>query len=171
MVVSQLKNHLMSEMEYRVDLIEVLETGIFKTEHVFHAKASILGNMSLKGNKMEGHFRGADGSEMSIKKTNFWKSAYELRIGEELIAIAQKRKIFSPTYVIQKRGNLYGLTPGGNKSRSWRLLNNNKQELCEFQPRGVFKKGAKIFIKADIPIEIMVLSYTLVILRWQERSA
>lgn len=161
----------MSDQEIRADLIEVLESGIIKTEHVFQSRQGILGIMNLKAGKSSGIYKAADGTEMSIKKTSFWKSNYEWRDGETLVGGAQPRKALSPTFFIMYQGNSVVLSPGGNKARSWRVKNSFNQELCEIQPRGVFKRGARLLIKAEIPIGLLVFCYCLVSIRWQERSA
>lgn len=159
----------MSDLEIKADIIEVLETGIFKTEHVFQSRDSILGIMSLKAGKSGGIYIAADGTEMSLRKTSFWKSNYEWRDGEILVGGAMPRKALSPTFIIKFQGNSVMLSPGGNKARSWRVKNSFNQELCEIQPRGVFKRGARLLIRAEIPIGLLVFCYCLVIIRWQER--
>ncbi len=62
----------MSDLEIKADIIEVLESENFKTEHVFQSREGILGIMSLKAGKSDGIYKAADGTEMLLKKTSFW---------------------------------------------------------------------------------------------------
>ncbi|MFV1948667.1 MAG: hypothetical protein ACC633_01900 [Anaerolineales bacterium] len=161
----------MSDLEIKADIIEVLESGIFKTEYVFQSREGILGIMSLKAGKSDGIYKAADGTEMLLKKTSFWKSNYEWRDGETLVGGAMPRKALRPTFIIKFQGNSVVLSPGGNKARSWRVRNSSNQEPCEIQPRGVFKRGARLLIRAEIPIGLLVFCYCLVSIRWQERTS
>jgi hypothetical protein len=161
----------MIDREFKADLIEVLETGAFKTEHVFQTDEGILGSLSLNVGKTEGAFQAVDEKELTFKKTSPWKSNYEWRDGSSLIGSAVPRKALSRAFLIDFQGTGYGLIPGGTKMRSWRVINSSDQELCEILPRGAFKRGARIRIKAEIPIGLLIFSYCLVNKRWQEQSS
>ncbi len=53
MAVNLPKRSVMSDLEIRADLIQVLESGIIKTEHVFHAADGVLGILNLKTGKCD----------------------------------------------------------------------------------------------------------------------
>jgi hypothetical protein len=156
---------------YTADVIEVREKGTFKTEHFFRTPMEELGILSLKASRAEGEFIGNDGLKYSLKKTSFWKSTYEWRLGTQLIATAQKKGTLGRAFLINYENNLYGLFPGGSKLKSWLLKNAQEIIMSEFQPRGAFKRGAYIKIKTQIPLPLLVFVYCLVSRRWQEESS
>ena len=171
MAVNLPERSVMSDLEIRADLIQVLESGIIKTEHVFHAADGVLGILNLKTGKSEGLFTTPGGQEHIFKKISAWKSIYEWKDGSSLVASAKPPKALSRAFVIDFEGTGFGLFPGGSKLRSWKVKNTSNQEICEIQPRGAFKRGALIKIRADIPVGLLVFSYCLVSKRWQEQSS
>jgi len=158
--------------ELKVDVIEVTVTGTFKTAHVFNAELGILGVLTLKSGKGEGSFVGADDSLLAFNKTSIWKSNYELLQGNEVIASASppKKKI-TRAFNLDFEGEIYTLSPGGSKRRSWTIKSSPGQAICEFLPRGALKRGALIWIQSEIPLALLVFGYCLVLKRWQEESA
>ena len=161
----------MSDLEIKADVIEVVESGVFKTKHVFNSASGSLGILEMKTGRSEGLFTATDGKEYTFKKTSAWKSNYELKEGSYLTAAAMSLKALSRAFKIDFQGMGYGLLPGGSKMRSWKVRNTSNQELCEIQPRGAFKAGARILIRADIPVNLMVFCYCLVSKRWKEQSS
>jgi hypothetical protein len=171
MVLVKLEKSGMNDQEIKTDLIEVKESGAIKTEHVFQFGEGALGVLRLKPGKSEGVFTASDGSDYQFKKTSLLKSHYELKKGATALARAMPRGKLSRVFLVDFQGTAYGLFPGGSKLRSWKVKNANSQELCEILPRGAFKRGALLRIRSEIPIELLVFCYCLVIKRWQEQSS
>ncbi|MCJ7732980.1 MAG: hypothetical protein MUP11_00395 [Anaerolineales bacterium] len=161
----------MNNEELKADVIEVGVSGTFKTEHVFATSAGILGILTLNAGISEGDFQGADGSSLVIKRTSFWKSNYELRDGNSVIATAVPLGKLRRGLILNMEGEPLGLYPGGSKLRSWRIKDALDQVLCEILPRGAFKRGAYLRINAQIPLRWLVFGYCLVTKRWQEESS
>jgi hypothetical protein len=160
----------MDQAELKADLIEVTVSGTFKTEHVFNTQGGILGTLTVRGSKREGKFLGADESALDFKKPSIWKDRYELLEGNSTIGKAHPPKKLKRTYQIDFTGEIYQLARGGSKLRSWTLTNTRGQGICEVLPRGGLKRGAFIKIGSDIPLNLLVFVYCLVIKRWQEES-
>ena len=161
----------MDLLELKADVIEVTVSGTFKTEHVFNTPEGILGALTIKGSKGEGSFIGADEVVLDFKKPSIWKSQYEFQEGTVVIGKAHPPKKLKRALEIDFEGEIYHLTPGGSKMRSWTLQNIQAQGICELLPRGGLKRGAYIKIGAEIPLKLLVFVYCLVIKRWQEESA
>lgn len=159
------------QAELKADVIEVTVSGTFKTEHVFNTPEGILGALVIKGSKGEGRFVGADDAALEFKKPSVWKSQYELQEGNATIAKAHPPKKLKRAFEIDFEGEIYHLSPGGSKMRSWTLRNVQGQGICEILPRGGLKRGAYIKIGAEIPLKLLVFVYCLVVRRWQEESA
>lgn len=157
--------------ELKADVIEVTVSGTFKTQHIFNTQEGILGALTLKGSKGEGSFIGADEVGLDFKKPSVWKSQYELKEGSIVIGKAHPPKKLKRAFEIDFEEEIYHLTPGGSKMRSWTLKNIQAQGICEVLPRGGLKRGAYIKIGAEIPLKLLVFVYCLVIKRWQEESA
>jgi hypothetical protein len=171
MDLARLEKRKMNDQEIRADLIEVRESGAFKTEHVFLFGGGTLGVLTLKAGKSEGSFSANDGLCYQYKKTSFWKSHYEWKQGERTLAKANSKGKLSRAFYIDYQGTYYGLFPGGSKLRSWKVKTASGRDLCEILPRGAFKRGAFLKILAEIPIELLVFCYCLVTRRWQEQSS
>jgi hypothetical protein len=161
----------MNDQEVRADLIEVIESGVLKTEHVFQYGGGILGVLNLKAGRTEGIFKTEDNKEYVFKKTSFWKSFYEWKDYTIVVASAKPARKFSRAFLIEFQGATYGLFPGGSKLRSWKVKNISSQALCEIYPRGAFKRGARVKISAEIPTGLLAFCYCLVTKRWQEQSS
>lgn len=160
----------MSNGVIAVDVVEVVETGFLKTEHVFRTFSEILGAFTLNAGKSSGSYAGSDGSSLRFIKTNFWRSHYDFQQDGAVLGSAAPRGKLSRAFLIQFEEEIYGLFPGG-KLRSWVIKNNHDQVLCEFRPRGVFKRGAIITILSPMSFNLLLFSYCLVNKRWQEQSS
>jgi hypothetical protein len=161
----------MNSGEVAVDAFEVIETGVFKTEHVFQSSTQVFGLLILKAGKSAGTFTGADESTLDFSKTSFWKSHYELRQGSAVLGSAAPRGKLRRAFLISFDDEIFGLFPGGSKLRSWKIKNYQDQVLCEIHPRGALKRGAILKIFSPVPFNLLVFSYCLVIKRWQEQSS
>jgi hypothetical protein len=161
----------MDLVELKTDVIEVTVSGTFKTEHVFNTPEGILGALTIKGSKGEGRFIGADEVPLDFKRPSVWKNQYELQDGTAVIGKAHPPKKLKRAFEIDFEGEIYHLTPGGSKMRSWTLKNIQGQGICEVLPRGGLKRGAYIKIGAEIPLKLLVFVYCLVLKRWREESA
>ena len=165
------ENKLTEQAELNADVIEITVSGTFKTEHVFNTPEGVLGTLKIKGSKGEGNFIGADEVVLEFKKPSVWKNQYEFYEGTSVIGKAHPPKKLKRAFEIDFEEEIYHLTPGGSKMRSWTLKNNQGQGICEVLPRGGLKRGAYIKIGAEIPLKLLVFVYCLVIKRWQEESA
>jgi hypothetical protein len=160
----------MSDGEVAADVIEVIETGIFKTEHVFQSPTQVFGSLVLKAGKSSGTFTGADEGILEFLKHGFWKARYELRKGSAVLGSTAPRGKLNRDLLISFGGEDYGLFQGGKKIRSWRIIKEDRV-LCEISPRGAFKKGAILQIFSPVPFNLLLFSYCLVSKRWQEQSS
>lgn len=161
----------MEQAELKTDLIEITVKGTFKTDHVFNTEEGILGALTIKGSKGEGSFIGADNVLLEFKRPSIWKNQYELQEGPAIIGKAHPPKKLKRAFEIDLEGEIFNLSPGGSKMRSWTLKNMQGLGICEILPRGGLKRGAYIKIGAEIPLKLLVFSYCLVTKRWQEESA
>ena len=161
----------MIDQELKADLIEVIETGTFRTEHTFQFGRGVLGVLKFNSGRSEGEFIASDGTEYQFKKTTFWKSNYVWKKGESILASAAPRGKLTRAFIIDFQGSTYGLFPGGSKPRSWKVKNISEKDLCEIMPRGAFKRGAHLWIRDEIPIDLLIFCYSLVSRCWQEQSS
>ena len=160
----------MSNGVIAADIIEVVETGFIKTEHVFKTLNEIYGVFTLNAGKSSGSYAGSNGLSLRFTKTNFWRSHYDFQQDGAVLGSAAPRGKLSRSFLISFEEELFGLFRGG-KLRSWVIKNNLDQVLCEFRPRGVFKRGAIITILSPLPFNLLLFSYCLVSKRWQEQSS
>lgn len=152
-------------------LIEVTVSGTFKTEHVFESSGGNLGSLVIKGGKGEGVFTGSEGLVLEFKKPSAWKNQYQIHESNNLIASVQLPKKIRKAFEIEFDGQVFELSPGGSKNRSWTLKNDQGAGVCEILPRGGLKRGAKCEVVNQIPLRLMVLVYYLVEKRWKEEAA
>ena len=159
-----------SQLMVNPGLIEVSVSGTFKTEHILNSSGDNLGSVVIKGGKGEGVFTGGENLVLMFKKPSAWKNLYELQDGEAAVGKAQPPKKLSQAFDIELEDQVYHLTPGGKKGRSWTLRDGQGSEICEILPRGGLKRGAKIQVEAQISLKLLVFVYCLVVRRWQEES-
>lgn len=160
-----------SRKEISADVIEVNVSGGFKTRHDFWVAGGKLGTLQLNAGKSEGIFQGGDGSILTFKKTSFWKSSYQFEENGQITDTAKSYKAFSRALLINSGQKQYTLKPGGEKLRSWQILDGDGRAVCEIRPRGAFKRGAFFRVYAPLEIRFVVFSYCLASRRWQEESS
>jgi hypothetical protein len=161
----------MNDESFSADLITVIESGVFKTEHIFATQSDVLGVLTLNARKTKGTFTGSGDLPLIFEKISFWKNQYELKQEGAVLASAAPRGGLSRIFIIIFEGKPYALIPGKGLSRSWMLKNSQDQFLCEFKPRGMFKRGSMLRILNQIPSSLLVFTYCLVSKKWQEQSA
>jgi len=152
------------------DSIEISVSGTFKTKHTFNSPEGSLGSLVIKGSKGEGVYSGAKGQVIEFKKPSAWKNIYELHEGKNKIASAHPPKKLKPDFDVEFNGQVYQLSPGGRKGRSWTLENDQGNAVCEVSPRGGLKRGAAIEITTPLSIRLLVFTYSLVAKKWQEEA-
>lgn len=157
--------------EIRADAVVTAVSGTFTTEHVFQTQDGILGVLELKASKGKGSFQAADGSIYSFDNAAFLKPNYELKLDGKVVARAEKRTKFGRQLIVHADNTSYLLLPGGGKLRSWGLWDRSERKICEVQPKGAFKRGARILIGQEITVPVLVFVYCLVQRRWQEESS
>jgi len=158
----------MNDSVIAADVVEVVETGFIKTEHVFRTTNEILGVLTFNAGKTRGSYAGSDGTLLRFKRTNFWKSNYDLEQDGAVLSSAAPSGKLSRAFVFGFEGNVYGFFPGGRKFRHWVVKNEIEEVLCEIGPRGAFKRGALIRFFYPVPIVLVVFVFCLVSKRWQE---
>ena len=156
--------------EIRADLVVTSVSGTFTTEHLFQASAGILGVMKLRTSKSKGSFQAADGTIFEFENTAFLKPNYELKLDDEVLVRSEKRSALGRGLKVHEGGVTYVLRPGGSRMRSWGLWDEDELPVCELQPKGAFSRGAKIIIRQEVSVPLLVFVYCLVIKRWQEES-
>jgi len=161
----------MNKESLSADIVEVVERGLFKTEHIFGASAEIVGLLNLNAGKSKGKYTGSDGRDFDFERTSFWKSHYQFSEGGVALGNAASQGVLKRGLVVVFENENYFLLPGGSRIRSWRLMGSQEQILSEYKPRGAFKRGAQIRIFNPLPYALLVFGYCLVSKRWQEQSS
>ncbi|MCJ7715002.1 MAG: hypothetical protein MUO54_00585 [Anaerolineales bacterium] len=160
----------MNNESIAADVIAVIESGLFKTEHIFGTNTDLLGILIMNAVKTKGTFTGTEDFSLDFEKIHFWKNLYELKQGGAVIASAAPRGPLSRFFTLGLGNESYALFPGKGLSRTWTLKDSRDQILCEIKPRGVFKRGALFRILNQLPITLLVFSYCLVSKSWQDQS-
>ena len=153
------------------DIVEVIERGFFKTEHIFGVSDEILGLLNLNAGKTKGKYTSSDGKHFDFERINFWKSQYQFSESGVALGNAAAQGFFKRSLAVVFENENYFLVPGGSPIRSWRLVDSREQILAKYKPRGAFKRGAQIRIINPLPYALLVFGYCLVSKRWQEQSS
>jgi hypothetical protein len=72
---------------------------------------------------------------------------------------------------VQFDGRDYWLEPEGILKQGWLLLDAERRILIEIQPRGVFKQGAYLMLRAPVELDLVAFAYYLVHMRRQEDAS
>jgi hypothetical protein len=161
----------MAQPVYAIDRIQVDVSGIFTTHHRFLTGAGELGEFTITTLSKKDVFRATGGDELWAVRTSWWRGEYELRRGGAALALAQTRGFFRSEIALQFGARRYTLERLGFFNRGWRLVDEGRMALLEVYPQGVFKRGAFLEILGEIDAALLVFSYYLVYVRWQEETA
>jgi hypothetical protein len=161
----------MTEAEWSADWIEVAVAGFFTTRHTLGSAAGTLGLLTVPGFQRSSTFQGADGQELTMRQASFWKQEYELRAGDELLGRAWPAGFLRRDLVVQFQDQEYALQPAGFWTRAWRLVDPQGAALLQIEPRGVFKRGARLQVLAEVELALLVWAYYLVHKRWEAEAA
>lgn len=153
------------------DTIKVTVSGVFNTRHYLEMETGALGELTCFAFRPSGVFRAADGRELTVRRTNWWRRWYELQEGETVLGSAHPRGVFRREIVVQFTGQEYVLEPAGFWNRCWRLTNDEGTKLLDICPRGLFRRGAHLTILDTVDVALLVFTYYLVHARWQEEAA
>jgi hypothetical protein len=183
------------------DEIEAIVSGVFTTHHVLRAPAGILGELTLPAARMRGVFRGADGRELVIERTSWWRGTYELREDGTVLGTARPRGFFRREFILVLGSDPLGDEPPGGESldneslgneplgskllvtepytlraagfwgRIWHLIDRAGEMVVEVRPRGPFRRGATLRIFKPVDVGLLAFAYRLVTARWQEQTA
>jgi hypothetical protein len=154
-----------------MDAAEVIVSGFFTTHHCVQTATEILGELTLPAFSKQGAFYAADGRELVVQRTNWWRGWHEMREGGIVVGTARAESFWRRTTGIGFRGAMYELQPADFWSRGWRLLDETGATVVEIRPRGVFRRGAYLTVMKPVTVDLLVFSYYLVNVRWQEQTA
>ena len=161
----------MNKGSLTADTVQVIERGLFKSEHIFGSSTDLLGMLTLNASKSRGNYTGSDGRNFDFEKTSPWKSHFQFSERGVTLGNAESRGILKRGLVLVFENENYALLPGGSRFRSWVLRDSQELILCECRPRGAFKRGAQIRIINPLPFALLVFTYCLVTKRWQEQPS
>jgi hypothetical protein len=160
----------MKRQTWLADEVEVVVSGVLKTHHVLQTASGPLGELISPAFKPGAAFRGVDGRELVVLRTSWWRGTYELRDGGSVVGSARPVGLFRRENSVQFRGGNYRLRAAGLWGRTWHLLDDVGAMVLEVRSRGVFRRGATLRILMPLEIGLLVFTYHLVCVRWQEQS-
>jgi len=161
----------MSQEAWLADLVEVTVSGFFTTHHVMQAAGGILAEMTMTGLGNRAAVRTAEGRELAIERTNWWRGVYELRKDKLVVGEARPLGILRRKNAIRFGGRDFGLRAGDFWNRSWTLSDDAGQMLVKIRPRGTFRRGAVLQILRPVDVDLLALTYHQVNVRWREQTA
>ena len=160
----------MGQETYLTNEIEILVEGFFTSHHYLTTPAGELGEVTARSGSAT--FTAADSREFEIQRTSFWRGWYELRQNGIVIGGAVPEGFWRRTFQLGYRGlEGYVLEPTSVWNRSWRLVDPSGTALLDLEPRGVFKRGARVAVLGEVDLELLAFTYYLVNVRWQEQHA
>ena len=161
----------MRRATWLADRVEVAVAGGFTTHHVLHTDAGALGELTVPALRKRAAFHAADGRELLIEQTSWWRGTYELREAGAVLGTARPLGIFRRENIVRFGERDYRLGAAGFWGRIWYLADDAGQMLVEVHPRGVFRRGAIMRILSPVDVDLLVFTYHLVNTRWQEQTA
>jgi hypothetical protein len=171
----------MRQETWLADQVDVSVSGVFTTHHVLRAPAGILGELTLPAFRMRGVFRAADGRELVMERTSWWRGTYEMREDGIVLGMARPRGFFRREFILvlgdEPLGHEslvaepYTLRAAGFWGRIWHLIDGAGETVVEVRPRGPFRRGATLRIFKPVDVGLLAFAYRLVRARWQEQTA
>ena len=154
-----------------IGTIEVDVTGFFTTHHYLRAEWGEIGELTLSAFGQAATYEALDGRKVTMQKSHWLGSAYEMVEGSVVRGRADRPGLFRTDIAVQFDGLDYMLEPEGLLKQGWFLLDAERHILMEIQPRGVFKQGAYLSLRAAIELDLVAFAYYLVHMRKQEDAA
>ena len=150
--------------------IEVDVWGFFTTHHRLQTETGVLGELVLSSFS-GGVFHFVDGRDLVVERTSWWRGWHELRENGVVLGTARPQDFWQRTTSVGFRGKMHQLKPVGFWSRGWTLTDEARTALVEVQPRGCLRWGAYLTIMGPVHTGLLVFTYYLVNVRWQEQAA
>ena len=154
-----------------IGTIEVDVTGFFTTHHYLQAEWGDLGELTFRAFNQAATYEALDGRKVIMQKSHWLGSAYEMVDGDVVRGRADRPGLLRTDIAVQFDGQDFVLEPEGLLKQGWFLLDAERHILVEIQPRGVFKQGADLSIRAAIELDLVAFAYYLVHMRKQEDAA
>ena len=154
-----------------IGTIEVDVTGFFTTHHYLQAEWGDLGELTFRAFNQGATYEALDGRKVTMQKSHWLGSAYEMVDGGVVRGRADRPGLLRTDIAVQFEGQDYVLEPEGLLKQGWFLLDAERHILMEIQPRGVFKQGAYLSVRAAIELDLVAFAYYLVHMRKQEDAA
>lgn len=165
------KGDAMTQEIWETDTLEVIVSGLFTTHHRIETPSGALGELTLPAFGWRGTFRAADGQEWVMERTRWWRGWHELRENGIVLGTARPQGFWQRKMDIGFRGLPYMLVPADIWSRRWCLMDGAGVIRLEIQPRGAFRRGARLSVRGQVDLALLVFAYYLVNARWQEQAA
>jgi hypothetical protein len=151
--------------------IEVEMWGCFTTHHLLQTETGILGEMTLPAFSSGGVFDAADGRNLVVEKTSWWRGWHELRENDIVVGSARPTGFWGRTMSVGFRGLMYELVPAGFWSDGWDLLDGAGAVLVEVRRWGFFRRKVVLTVHGPVHSDLLVFVYYLAHIRWQEQTA
>ena len=151
--------------------MEVDTWGCFTTHHQMKTRTQILGELTLPAFDRGGTFLFADGRELVVGKTSWWKGWHELRENGIVVGSARPLGFWAQRIGVGFRGRMYELVSAGFWSDGWDLLDESGMKILEIRRRGFFRRMVDLLAHEEILPDLLVFAYYLAHVRWQEQTA
>ncbi|MFL7791184.1 MAG: hypothetical protein AB8I69_03515 [Anaerolineae bacterium] len=151
--------------------MEVEMWGCFTTHHLLRTETDIVGEMTLPAFSSGGVFEAADGRNLVVEKTSWWRGWHELRENDIVVGSARPIGFFGRTMSVGFRGLMYELVPAGFWSDGWNLLDGAGTVLVEVRRFGFFRRKVVLAVCGPVHSDLLVFAYYLAHIRWQEQTA
>ena len=146
--------------------------GFFATRHLMRTEGGVsLGEFTFSTFNTSGVFHAADGRELVVKRTSWWRGWYELRADGVVLGTARRQSFWRRTLNVGFQGAMYELAPAGFWSQGWNLSDGTGTVLVEIRSRGGLRRGAYLTILVPVDVGLLAFVYYLVNNLWHEQTA
>ena len=150
--------------------IGVLAWGWFTTHHQMSLGESILGELTLPALSSGGVFHYADGRELEMEKTSWWKGWHELRENDIVVGSARPLGFWGQRISVRYRGKMYELGAAGFWGDRWHLVDESGTVLVEICRQGFLRQKVAMTVHLEVQSDLLVFAYYLAHVRWQEQA-
>jgi hypothetical protein len=151
--------------------VEVDAWGLFTTHHQMNLREGLLGELTLPALSNGGVFQYADGREIEMEKTSWWRGWHELRENGIVVGSARPLGFWGQRISIGYRGRMYELVAAGFWGDRWHLMDESGTVFVEIWRQGLFRQKVAMMAHLEVQSDLLVFAYYLTHARWQEQSA
>lgn len=161
-----MKERMVSERAAVANLVTAETSGFFTRHHRLLADGQHVGELVVHWLAARALFTDAEGRQLTMRRTSWWRREHELRDGNRLLATAVTRAL-RRNIEIMFDGEGFELRATNFWGSSWQLLDATGEPVLTLK-RQQLGLRAQIAVQAPAHSDLLAFAYYLLVTRWRD---